>query len=283
MAKVAIVTDSTSSMPVDLVKKYNINVVSQVIIWGEKTYEDQIDITSSEFYTRLSTSKTMPTTSQASPNTFVKMFSKLRDAGYQDILCVLISNKLSGTIGSYNQSREMFPDLNIQMVDSLSTAMGLGFQVITAARTVQEGGTMQDAIKMVEQARDRTGIIITPATLEFLHRGGRIGGGARFLGTLLNFKPVLELVNGRLEPVERVRTRRKVFERIGELIKERVGDSQPLHLAALHANALEEAQELLDIAAQGLTVSEKLISEVSPAVGAHTGPGTVGIAWMHGM
>lgn len=120
-------------------------------------------------------------------------------------------------------------------------------------------------------------------TLEYLHRGGRIGGGARFLGTALNIKPILEVVDGRVEPVEKVRTRKKSLARLVDLIAERVGDQKPVRLAALHANAPEDARGLLDMAVKRLDPVEQVFTEVSPVVGAHAGPGTVGLAYMAGI
>lgn len=282
MSKIAIVTDSTAYLPQELVKEYAIHVAPQVLIWGEQTLQDGVDIQPTEFYQRLQKSTTSPTTSQATPATFHKIFGDLTSQGYQ-ILAVLISAKLSGTIESANQAKALLPGSEIEIVDSYSTAMAMGYQVLSVARAAKDGANLLECKALAEKARQHTGVIFAVDTLEFLHRGGRIGGGARFLGTVLNFKPILELKDGKVEAVERVRTRRKSLERVIELVEERIAGRKPVRLAALHANAAEEAKVLLEEARARLKAEEVVFSEVSPVVGTHAGPGTIGIAFMAGM
>ena len=134
----------------------------------------------------------------------------------------------------------------------------------------------------MEEASKHTGILLTVETLEFLHRGGRIGGAQRLLGTALNFKPILEVIDGRIEPAERVRTRKKSLARLVELAVERTGGKTPVYMAALHANAKEDAENLLDMVGEKLELKDTVLTDVSPTVGTHTGPGTVGLAFMAG-
>ncbi|MFU8772824.1 MAG: DegV family protein [Anaerolineales bacterium] len=282
MSKIAIVTDSTAYIPKDLLEQYPIWVLPQILIWGEENYRDGIDIQPEEFYTKLSQSTSTPTTSQVTIGSFKNLFDELIPKDYQ-ILNILISSKLSGTIESANQAKEMFPKAAIEIIDSYSTAMALGFQVLTVAKAVVDGATLEECLALAEKARNHTGVIFAVDTLEFLHRGGRIGGGTRFLGTALNIKPILELRDGRVEPLERVRTRRKSLARVVELIAERIGDRNPIRLAALHANSPEDAQWLMNEASKNLTIQETVYSEVSPVVGTHAGPGTVGLAYMAGL
>ncbi|MDD5468757.1 MAG: DegV family protein [Anaerolineales bacterium] len=282
MSKVAIITDSTSYIPKDLVEKYRIHVAPQVLIWGEETFLDGIDIQPVEFYTRLKTAAVMPTTSQVTIATFKEMFTQLLEEGY-DILALLISVKLSGTIDSALQARDMLPKSPIEIVDSQATAMALGFQVLSVARAVQDGANLAEAKALAEAAIRHSGVVFAVDTLEFLHRGGRIGGGTRFLGTALNIKPILELRDGRVEAVERVRTRKKSLTRLVDMVEERVKGRQPLRLATLHANAHQDASVLLEEANRRLEAIETVFSEVSPVVGTHAGPGTVGLAYMAGM
>ena len=283
MAKIALVTDSTSYIPADLVQRYRITVTPQVLIWGPETFQDGVDIQPDEFYTRLKTATIMPSTSQATVATFVKIFQGLLDQGYQ-ILAILVSEKLSGTINSATQAKAALPaGAPIEIVDSQSTAMALGFQVLSVARALEQGADLSDAVALAYQAPAHTGVVLTVDTLEFLHRGGRIGGGSRFLGTLLNFKPILELRDGRIEAVERVRTRDKSLSRLVDLVEAQIGGRTPVRLAALHANAEADARSVLEEASRRLTVAESLLSIVSPVVGTHAGPGTVGLAYMAGM
>jgi DegV family protein with EDD domain len=284
MSKTAIVTDSTAWIPKDLTAKYNITVAPQVLIWGEQTLHDGVDIQPEEFYARIKTAKVMPTTSQVSIVTMQTIFSNLVEKGF-DVLGIFISSKLSGTIQSAIQGRE---SLNkgqdkVHILDSNATAMAMGFQVLAAARAVIDGASLADAKAVAEKARDHTGVYFAVETLEFLHRGGRIGGAQRLLGTALNMKPVLALIDGRVEAMERIRTKSKAIDRMLELVVEKVKGQTPIHLAALHANSQQEARNLLDRATREMNAAESILTDVSPVVGNHAGPGTVGLAYLAGM
>ena len=282
MAKIAIITDSTAYIPNDLVEKYPIWVAPQVLIFGDKTFEDGVDIQPEEFYNRLQTESVNPSTSQVTPTSFNRLFTELVPLEYE-ILCILVSDKLSGTIDSAVQARKDFPDAKIEIVNSHTIAMALGFQALAAARAAEEGADLSECKSITEKSQAHTGVVFAVATLEYLHRGGRIGGGARFLGTALNLKPILEIRDGRVEALERVRTRKKSLARLVELVEERTEGQSPIRLATLHANAPEEANAVLEDASKSLGAVEEIFSEVSPVVGTHAGPGVVGLAYMAGM
>jgi DegV family protein with EDD domain len=284
MSKIALVTDSTTYMPPELVKKYNISIAPQVLIWGDQTYKDGVDIASSDFFTRLKTAKVMPTTSQVAVISFQEIFQSLVDQGY-DVLALLVSSRLSGTVQSAMQARDLMSSARekVNVVDSQSVAMALGFQVLAVARALEDGATLKDAIALAEKSHEYTGVFFAVDTLEFLHRGGRIGGAQRFLGTMLNMKPILAIQDGRVEGIERIRTKNKAQDRVLELTIEKVAGRTPVRLATLHANAAEDAKALLTRAEQALHPVESILTEVSPTVGTHAGPGTVGLAFMAGM
>ena len=282
MSKVAIVTDSTAYIPVDLLRKYNIHVVPQVLCWGNETFEDGVDILPTEFYARLEKADIMPSTSQATPQSFVQIFNQLLEEDWQ-VLAVLLPPTLSGTVASAINARQEFPGAPLEIVESNSTSMALGFQVLETARAAVQGASMAECKAVAEKARDHTGVVFAVNTLEFLHRGGRIGGGSRYLGTALNIKPILEVTGGKVEVIERVRTRKKSLMRLVELVEERVNGQKPVHLAVLHANVPDEAKELLAMASSRIEAEESIYSEVSPVIGTHAGPGTVGLAYMAGM
>ena len=284
MPKIAIVTDSTAYIPSDLIQKYNLSVTPQVLIWGEETFQDGVDIQPDEFYARLKTTKVMPTTSQVTPITMKTTFEGLIEKGYE-VLGIFLSAKLSGTIQSAVQAMEMMGTAGekVTYVDSNTTAMAMGFQVLAVARAIEDGADMNEAVALAEKAREHTGVYFAVDTLEFLHRGGRIGGAQRFLGTALNMKPVLAVIDGRVEAVERIRTKGKALERVLELVMEQTKGKTLIHLATLHASAEEEAQTLLDKASREMDAVESILTTVSPVVGTHAGPGTVGLAYMAGI
>ena len=284
MAKVAIVTDSTAYIPDDLLEKYNITVTPQIVIWGEESYRDGVDILPDQFYKRLESSKVMPTTSQVSIVAMKTAFEELVEQGFE-VLGIFISTKLSGTMQSAQQALEMLPKISdkITILDSNSTAMAMGFHVLAAARAAQAGESLPECLKLAEEAQKHTGVLFTVDTLEFLHRGGRIGGAQALMGTMLNIKPILELRDGRIESVEKVRTKSKATERMLELVIDQIAGRTPVRLATLHANAEVEARSLLDMATARLDPIEQIFACVSPAIGTHAGPGTVGLAFMAGM
>lgn len=279
MPKVAIVTDSTAYIPPDLLEKHQITVAPQVLIWGDETYRDGIDISPVEFYQRLANTDIMPSTSQVTPADFKEIFEKLHGEG-KEILTILISEKLSKTVNSANLASQMVPDARVVVVNSDTTAMEMGFHVLTAARAAENGASLEECEAIAKAARENSGVIFAVDTLEFLYRGGRIGGASRFLGTALQLKPLLELIDGRIEALERVRTKKKAHNRLKELIVERVAGKDNVRLATLHANAAEDAQALLDEINGVVNAEEVVFSEVSPVIGTHAGPGTVGIAYM---
>ena len=285
MAKVAVATDSTAYIPRETMDGYPIYSAPLQLIWGDQTFRDGVDITPTQFYERLPQAKVMPTTSQATPAAYMDIYGKLLDEGYE-IISIHLSSKLSGTLDSAIQAKAHYPGAKIALVDSEVTAMALGFQVMAVARAAVQGASLQECEALAEQARSKIGVLFVVSTLEYLRRGGRIGGAQAFLGTALNLKPILELRNGKIEPVERVRTMNKAIDRLIDLFEERIGDRRPIRIASLHAAAPEEARLLLERTRQRFSedeVVETVLSEISPVLGTHTGPGTIGLAYMAGM
>jgi DegV family protein with EDD domain len=157
--------------------------------------------------------------------------------------------------------------------------MNMGFVTLAAARAVADGASLQDCLAVIEKTRQNSGIFFAVDTLEFLHRGGRIGGAQRFIGSALNLKPILTLKDGKVEGMERIRTKSKAHDRVMELVLEKVKGKSNIRLATLHANAAEEARNLLDRTSAQAHPVETIFTEVSPVIGTHTGPGTVGLAY----
>ena len=284
MSKVALVTDSTSYIPKEIREKYPIMVVPQVVIWEGVSYEDDVTITTDQFYSRLRTAKVMPTTSQVSVVNMQKAFSTLLEQGYE-VLGMFVSSKLSGTFQSALLARDQLISGKdkVELIDTETVAMALGFQVLTVARAAQDGASMEDCKVLADKVDKLTGVYLTVETLEFLHRQGRIGGAQRFLGTALNLKPILAVEGGRIEPVERVRTRSKALDRVVEIVAEKCAGKSPVHIATLHADSPNDAKILLEKITPMLNPVESVFAAVSPAVGANAGPGTVGLAYLAGM
>jgi DegV family protein with EDD domain len=284
MSKIAVVTDSTAYIPNELVKAHHISVVPLVLIWEEKTYRDGVDIQPAEVYARLKTAKTLPTTSQPTVGDMQNAFQELIDQGFE-VLGMFISAKLSGTLQSALQAREALGTSGekVHILDSNATAMAMGFPVLAAARAAEAGAGIKDCIAVADEACQHVGVYFVVETLEFLHRGGRIGGAARFIGSALNLKPILELKDGRIEARDRVRTKSKALDRVMELVGEQVKGKSKIRLSTLHANAEQEANDLLNRASAEFGAIESILTSVSPVVGVHAGPGTVALAYMTDM
>ena len=285
MSKVIVVTDSTTYIPQELKQKLPLETVPLVVIWGAEQYLDGIDITPNQFYARLQSAETMPSTSQTTPNTFKLMYEKLLTEGF-DIISMHISSKLSGTMDSAIQAKAILKSNRIEIIDSETTGMALGFQALTVARAAANGASLKDCVKLANKTKEQTGILFAVQTLEFLHRGGRIGGAAAFLGTMLNLKPILELREGRIEAAGKVRTMNKAIDKTVEMMKEKINGNTPIRIAVQHANAYNEAQNLLDKIIRSFpenSISESIIAEVSPVIGTHLGPGAIGISFMYGI
>ena len=209
-SRIAIVTDSTAYIPSDLVKQHNIYIAPQQLIWGTETFRDGVDITPTQFYERLKVDKVNPKTSQVSPGVFQETFSKALQAA-DTVLAIILSSGVSQTFNSANVAKNNLPDAAIEVVDSQTSAMALDFICLAAARAAAEGKSLAECKKLVEDYIPRTGVVFVVDTLDYLHRGGRIGGAQKFIGNALNIKPILQLHGGRVEPLERVRTKKKAI------------------------------------------------------------------------
>ena len=283
MSKVAIVTDSTAYLPEDLVSAYNITVVPLVVIWGEETLLDNVDIGPEEFYTRLASAKVMPSTSQATIKAFADVFEKLRGEGYE-ILTLVISAALSGTMDSATQAMKMVPDAKVELVDSKLTSVPLAFMALSTARAAKRGASLEKCKEIAEAIRDHSEVFFAVDTLEFLHRGGRIGGASRFLGTALNLKPILYLEEGKIEALEKVRTSKRAHKRLIELLKDRMDGQSPINLVGVVGAAADKSMtRLMADIKENFQPKEVMMADLSPVIGTHTGPGTVGVAYCAGV
>jgi DegV family protein with EDD domain len=281
--KVAIVTDSTAYLPEECLKQYNISVTPLSVIWGEQVYLDGVDIRPAEFYERLPKSKIMPTTSQVTPAVMHHTFQSLVEQGY-DVLGVFLSSKISGTVQSAFQAREMIAgaENKITIVDSHLTTMAMGWPVLTAARAALAGESLANCAQVAQHACNNSGVFFVVETLEFLRRGGRLSGTQAMAGTILKIKPILEMRDGKIESVEKIRTKQKAIQRMIELTAERIHGQTPIRIAVTHANSEADAASLLESACKQFDPVETLISSLSPVIGTHAGPGTVALAFMCG-
>lgn len=275
---IAIITDSTNDLPVDLREKYHFRVVPLTIIWGDMQYLDGIDISAEEFYERLGTTPHHPTTSQPTPQDFTRAYESALSEGADEILVITISGAMSGTFASARAAAEGYR-VPVKVLDSRSNSMSLGWQLLAAARAREAGADMEGMAQAVDAVRNRLHYHIVLDTLEYLVKGGRIAGAARFLGNTLNIKPQIRVnhKSGTVEPGDVSRTRARALETLYTSFFKKVDATQPLHIAVLHNAAHEDAKALAERIRLEHDPLELVIGIVSPVLGAHTGPRAVAL------
>ena len=278
--KIAVVTDSTAYIPAQALGDLDIPIIPLWLIWGDERFRDGVDIDPPTFYRRLREAKTLPTTSQPSAGEFVDFFRRVAAENDTDtIVGAYISSGLSGTVASAQAAKAQVPELDITIIDSLVASMGLGFVALAAARVAAAGGSLEKVVAAAEETRDGINLLLTVDTLEYLHRGGRIGGGKRFLGTALKIKPLLHLEDGRIEALTQVRTKRKAIAQMLDIVEERLGGRQMAEVSILDADSPEEAEAVAEQVKERFGISTVYCAMVSPAIGTHVGPGTIGITF----
>ncbi len=277
MAKIVLVTDSSAYLPNDFVAKHGIKVVPLKLNWDNDTFRDNVDITAQVFYQRLEKSNTIPTTSQPSGGDFLTAFQEAAK-GADALVAVLISSGISGTVDSALLAKKDFNQVPLEIVDSKVAAAGLALMVKAVVATIEKGGSVDDVVKMGKRVFDSMGVYFVVDTLKYLHKGGRISGASAFLGSALDLKPILYLSSeGKVEALEKVRTRKKAVSRLIDIAVEKAGGKKA-KVGIMQANALEAAQAIKAELEKRMDLAEIDIYEISPAIGTHTGPGTLGIA-----
>ena len=275
MAKVAILTDSSAYMPPELVEQNGIHVIPLTIIWGSDMLLDGIDLTPEEFLTRLANDPIHPSTTQPNPEDFTVFYEKLA-AEYDAIVVPVISDELSGTLNSAETAAAAFDRVPVRVIDTRQASMGLGFAAVAAARAADQGKSLDEIESAARGVASRSRIFFVVDTLEYLHRGGRIGGASRFFGAALNIKPLLHLNEGRVDALEKIRTKKKAVDRMLELAAQYAG-GRPVWASVIHAGAHGEAVELMRRVADQFDCQELHLASISPAISVHTGPGTLGL------
>jgi DegV family protein with EDD domain len=276
--RIAIVTDSTADIPSPLVEEYGICVAPQILIMGDRTWRDGVDINSATFYELLRTSPDFPSTSQPRVVDFREMFLELSQEA-EGIVAVVVSDELSGTLNSAQAAAASLPDIPIEVVDSRAVSMMLGFHVLAAARAAAAGRGLQEVAEAARALIGRTHVYFVVDTLEYLHRGGRIGAAAKLFGSALNLKPLLQIEAGRVEPLARVRTQQKALSKVFELLEQQLAKGDQVHMAVLNVAAPETAARFREELEGRFHPVEMIETECGPVVGTHAGPGTVGVAF----
>jgi DegV family protein with EDD domain len=275
---VAIVADTTAYLPADLVERHGIQLVSLYVNWEDES-EREADLGNYDaFYDRLRTADRLPTTSQPSIGDFLEVYEPLVDQG-REVVSIHISSGISGTLESARQAKEQLAERKgfdrVTVIDSERACGGLGLMVLTGAKRAQAGASLPEVVERVEATRAGLKMWFAVDTLEYLRRGGRIGAASAWLGSALKIKPILTL-DKEITPIERVRTGAKAVGRLMEYAQQRHADGADGWVVQ-HIQAPEEAQRLIDSTREVMGRDPVFVSEVGPVIGAHVGPGLLGV------
>ena len=275
---IALITDSTCDIPKEWIKQYDISVVPLTIVFGDQQYLDWVELTAEQFYQRLPQDSHHPSTSQPTPKAFLEAFRQAADKGAKEIITLTISSLMSGTIESARRAAQESP-IPVHVVDGRNNSMGLGWQVMAAARVQEAGGKLEAMLAAAEQARKNMVYYVSLDTIEYLSRGGRISEAANFLSSILRIKPLIYVRpdTGTVAPSIPSRSRKTAIESLfKEFFRHFVRD-QVLHIAVLHNDALEEARALYESVMREYSPKELFVTITSPVLGAHTGPRAIAL------
>ncbi len=275
---VKIITDTTSGLPAETARRYDIPLIPQVIIFGNDSYLEGAEIDKATFMQRLRTSRELPKTAAPPPDLFVKEFERLVPQG-EPILCIHPSSEVSGTVRSATVAARDFPDADIRVIDTRFIAGPLATMVTLAAEWAQAG---LDADTIEARVRDlvpRCRLYFLVATLEYLAKGGRIGGASALLGSVLQVKPILTFRDGQVNQFERERTQKRAVARLKELVLEQFPCDEDGHLSVMHADVPDQGQALAGDLGAELGLSQVPIFDMPPAIVTHAGPGILGVGF----
>ncbi|MGM0419382.1 MAG: DegV family protein [Bacillota bacterium] len=288
MSKIGVLTDSTNDLPEEIINKYDfLDIIPLTVHFGDEQFVDGEDITSEEFFKKIKNGDTIPTTSQPSAGAFIEKYRAMAEK-HDQIISIHISGELSGTIKSAHLGASEFTELNIEIIDSNSTTLGLGSLVRLACQMVEDGYEIEEIVKAVEESKEKLSVLFTVSDLNFLEKGGRIGKAQSFVGSILNFHPLLEVVGTRgvVNPLDRARGRKKVEQKMVDYVKERIENEKAVWIGIVHGFSKERADQLRD-SLQELCKEEQVEAKfmesiISPVLGAHVGHSVYGFSIITG-
>jgi DegV family protein with EDD domain len=283
--KVAIITDSSACIPKELAGKYAIELVPMNVIFGDRTYLDGIDITPAEFYALLRRAKELPATSHSSPGAHLEAYRRV-SLRADNILCITLSSKFSGQFNSARLAMEMakesLPDVAIEVLDCGTAAAAQGLVVLAAAKAAASGQTLTKVTETANSVAKRVSLLAMVDTLDYLVKGGHVRKAAALASSMLRIKPIFTLNEGDARPVTNARTTLGAIKRMVKLMAQKIITGQSLHVAVMHADALAEALVLRDQISSRFDCTELFITEFTPVMGVHIGPGLIGVAFYCG-
>jgi DegV family protein with EDD domain len=284
MSDVVILTDSVAQIPPDLAKHYRIGVIPLSIIIEERSFKDGVDIFPAELYQRMRTEAISPRTSQPSVGEYINFFRRYLDEGAQSVLYFSLTAKLSGAFSTASKAAQMleeeYPGKQIVVFDTETATIAQGFIAIKAAQGAQDGLKLEHLLELAQETRFKVGFIVMLETLTYLARGGRIGKAAYLVGNQINIKPIVTIgKDGVVAPVGIIRGEKNLLKKLVDCMANRIGDKLPKQVAVIHADNLEKAEQLKQLTQERFNLEEIFITDLTPVMGAHAGPGVLGLGY----
>lgn len=273
----AIVVDGTAVLPAEITRDLDIRVVAQHVIFGAESFTEGLDITPEEFYERLPRSRA--TTSAPSMGEFRAVYDAAIQDGARALLVLVLATELSSTYSIAASTAQQIGDARIEVIDCRSLAGSIGLVATACARARRDGASFDEALALARRLAGKIPLLAIIDTLQYLRRSGRASSMQAIFGSLLSVKPILDIHDGMLDPIDKVRTRDRAMERMKQLIAQRVEPGARVHFSGLHTNAADRARLLVDWAQERFHCVESYTCEAGPAIAAHGGPGVVGACW----
>lgn len=279
MLMIGIITDSTCDIPEDMVQQYGIKIVPHIIVWGTEQFRDRVDMQPVKFYERLVTDPVYPSSSQAGVPDFVKAYEEAIRRGVKEIIILTVSSAMSGAFHMAQEAAKLV-NIPVSVVDGKGPTMSLGWQVLAAARARDAGADVKSILEMLEEMKKKLVQYVCMDSLEYLQKGGRIGNAVKWVGSLLNIKPLVSInhQSGLVEPVSLSRTHKGIVNQMYNKFFEHFKDATNLHVAVLHGNVPEEAEALVERIRNEFNPVELIMNITGPVLGINTGPGALALA-----
>ncbi len=280
MTKYAIITDTDSSLPLELAAQFQIQQVPINILFGEESFKTEIEINDVQLFERIDREGQLPTTSAPSPGQFLEAYQAAFESGADEVLCFTVSGEISATYGAAVAAQDMLPEKNITVVDSRSLSLGQGFIVLKAAELARAGAGRDEIVAGAMRLEKDSGFYAALATLKYLAMSGRVGHLAAGMANVLNIKPILTIQDGKLDMLEKVRTRKKAWARVVELTAAAVEGREIERMGVVHVAAYEQAEEFAALLQQKIAYSgEIMIADLTAGLAVHSGAGMVGVGF----
>lgn len=278
-ATTAIVTDSTAYIAKDVRAKLGIHMIPLSVLFGSEAYQEEVDISAEAFYEKMAESDTLPTTSQPALGAFVELFTKLKDAGYKEVVTIHLSSKISGTYQNALQAGEMVDGIDVYGFDSGISCAPQAYFVEEAAKLAQRGEHAEEIIERLEAMRSNIRAYFVVNDLKHLYRGGRLSSGQFVVGQLLKMKPVLHFEDGEIVPFAKVRTEKRALQQIISMLEDDVVDGNEYRVSVIHAMREAKANEIATSISKRFPNVTVEIGYFGPVIGTHLGEGSLGISW----